>query len=340
MLDVVVARAQPDDIERIVIAVPVVGVDDALVVVRLDLALAPDEAPLEHGDEDLLVGVALLSALGVADDRVDPLARHAKASCDLGLGKALRNQVLDLCGRAWVRLLVLAPGAGFVGLLTDDADPECVSHVRNPRWDFTLCQPQCRVIYIDTGKRRGSNLTPRCTRAPPSTGGEALKDEAAGERFRALIVDAMEARGVPSLAELARRSGVDESDWYGWFRGEHRPRPRTLQAASTYLGIPVEAMRAAWVDEDVSIEDFPEPPDLTRALIAEQRATREMLERVLSSLAPAAPGLRPEDWEEIRSQARQEAERLLRESGGRPPRTPRSTPSPAGHPMRRQSDSA
>lgn len=137
-----------------------------------------------------------------------------------------------------------------------------------------------------------------------------------------------------SVAGLARAAGVRRELIYQWWRGEQRPSRSSLARVAAPLGLEADALLAIYGSTPS------EDADLTRTLIAEQRATREMLERVLSSLAPAAPGLRPEDWEEIRSQARQEAERLLQESGGRSPRTPRSTPSPAGHPMRRQSDSA
>lgn len=143
-----------------------------------------------------------------------------------------------------------------------------------------------------------------------------------------------EAMGTMSVAALARAAGVRRELIYQWWRGEQRPTRSSLARVAGPLGLEADDLLAIYAG---AMPDEGQT-DLTQVLIEEQRETREMLERVLSALAPAAPGFSPGQLETLRSIARQEAERLSQGSDDRPPRKTRSTPSPAGHPMRRQGD--
>jgi transcriptional regulator with XRE-family HTH domain len=68
----------------------------------------------------------------------------------------------------------------------------------------------------------------------------------AGARFESYVRTAMAEGDLPSLAELARRSGIAASAWHGWFRGERHPRKNSLTLAGQALGRSPEQLLAAW----------------------------------------------------------------------------------------------
>lgn len=78
--------------------------------------------------------------------------------------------------------------------------------------------------------------------------------------------------GEMTLAELARRSGEAESNWHVWFRGEHRPRAKSLTRASEVLGLSVEDMHAAW--------DGEKPPKRVETPAYGRRSTDPLIEQM------------------------------------------------------------
>lgn len=108
---------------------------------------------------------------------------------------------------------------------------------------------------------------------------------AAGSRFEGYVREAMGEAEV-SLAELSRRSGVKETNWHGWFRGEHRPRPNSLVLASRVLNRTPEQMLARWDGERPAATK--KAPVEDEALVL---AIRELTAAILTLTPLSAPPL-------------------------------------------------
>lgn len=68
-----------------------------------------------------------------------------------------------------------------------------------------------------------------------------------GKRFESIVRDAMTEQDIPSVSELARRTGTGRDTWYQWFRGERRPRSGTLALRATaVLGLTVAQLMEPW----------------------------------------------------------------------------------------------
>ena len=52
------------------------------------------------------------------------------------------------------------------------------------------------------------------------------------------------------MLELVRESGINRGTLYGWFRGEARPRPATLDRLGSALGRTAGQLEAAWDGRD------------------------------------------------------------------------------------------
>lgn len=109
---------------------------------------------------------------------------------------------------------------------------------------------------------------------------------AAGSRFETYVRDAMGEAEV-SLAELARRSGVAETNWHSWFRGEHRPRANSLVLASGVLNRTPQQLLARWDGERVP-RTRPQETD-AEALIREMRRLVAAIEEQTAALGRAYP---------------------------------------------------
>jgi transcriptional regulator with XRE-family HTH domain len=92
-----------------------------------------------------------------------------------------------------------------------------------------------------------------------------------GKQFRRRVDRAMAAADIPSLSELARRSGVQRDTLYAWFRGERAPKSDTLKKVADALGVRIGEL---WDYEPVMLPVAPVSPsgaDLAafRAMVAE-----------------------------------------------------------------------
>ncbi len=99
---------------------------------------------------------------------------------------------------------------------------------------------------------------------------------------------AMPAAEVRSIAELARRSGVQRDTLYAWFRGDQPPKPATLEKVAVALHVRLGDL---W---DYERQPSAPPPAFSPELLAEIRAAvAEGVElgvaRALSELEGPAP---------------------------------------------------
>lgn len=110
-------------------------------------------------------------------------------------------------------------------------------------------------------------------RNAPSTGETDREMALAGSRFETYVRAAMKEADDMSLAELARASGVKETNWHGWFRGEHKPRRNTMTLAGRVLRRTPDQLLAVWDG------DRPQKPrgatETTDALVMALRGTRQ-----------------------------------------------------------------
>lgn len=148
-----------------------------------------------------------------------------------------------------------------------------------------------------------------------------------GARFETYVRDAMRDAGIPSIAELARRSGIAASQWHGWFRGDRNPRRNTLRLAESSLKRTAEQMRAVWVGERPAKALRSSDADPVSAAHAEQTA---LLREILALLRnPAAVG-------PIVEGTRRGEERLADQDPPLPAQPPERPPHGSGAVPRRQ----
>ena len=128
----------------------------------------------------------------------------------------------------------------------------------------------------------------------------------------------------------AERHGIGRDTIYALWRGR-QPSPATLKLLAEALGVGYDDLlriRAGIPPADEG--------DLTRVLIAEQRETRAMLERVLSTLGGASPA-RDAELESWMARVDERLSTLPTDID--PGRPPGSSPTPTGHRRRRDASS-
>lgn len=114
---------------------------------------------------------------------------------------------------------------------------------------------------------------------------------AAGARFETYVREAMQEAGIPSLAQLARDTGIAASAWHGWFRGVRQPRRNSLKLASDVLSRTPEQLAAVWEGERPQRVGRPQ----TDPVVAAIQAQTVRLEAVLRELlAPPEPEPTPD----------------------------------------------
>ncbi len=112
----------------------------------------------------------------------------------------------------------------------------------------------------------------------------------AGARFESYVREAMTEASIPSLAELARRSGIAASAWHGWFRGDRQPRLNSLKLAAEPLDRTPEQLAAVWEGErprkarPVVFDPYEVLAAHAEAMVAQTRA----FERLAASIDAAA----------------------------------------------------
>lgn len=104
----------------------------------------------------------------------------------------------------------------------------------------------------------------------------------AGARFEAYVREAMSERAIPSLAQLARDSGIASSAWHGWFRGERQPRRNSLKLAGDVLSRTPEQLLAVWEGERPA-KRSKAPDDLAAAIREQADAIRDLVEELRQS---------------------------------------------------------
>lgn len=109
----------------------------------------------------------------------------------------------------------------------------------------------------------------------------------AGVRFERYVRDAM-TEGELSLADLARESGVKETNWHGWFRGEHQPRRNSLVLAARALSRTPDQLLAVWEgDRPRKRRGATETPDeLVSALLRQSAAIEASRKALMVVLVP------------------------------------------------------
>jgi transcriptional regulator with XRE-family HTH domain len=122
----------------------------------------------------------------------------------------------------------------------------------------------------------------------------------AGSRFEEYVRSAMREAGDMTLADLARGSGINETNWHTWFRGEHRPRANTLRLAAPVLNRTPEQMLASWDGErpQKSAAKPLSPDEVARAIDRQTEAIvqqTKMLALVLSRLVPSEDEPEPDE---------------------------------------------
>jgi transcriptional regulator with XRE-family HTH domain len=108
----------------------------------------------------------------------------------------------------------------------------------------------------------------------------------------------MAAADIPSLSELARRSGVQRDSMYAWFRGERAPKPDTLKKVADALGVRIGDL---WDYEPVAIVPAPVSPSgaelaAFRAIVVEAvelGVARALAQLGAGGLPPPPRRLRP-----------------------------------------------
>lgn len=117
----------------------------------------------------------------------------------------------------------------------------------------------------------------------------------AGSRFESEVRTAMRERGITTLAELERKTGIKRRSWEDWFAGIHAPRTGSLSRAEVTLRRSPDQLLSVW-EGNGHPRRRPAPSD--PALEAAQMVARaidaqtEMLRGVLDRLAPLP--VRPE----------------------------------------------
>lgn len=153
----------------------------------------------------------------------------------------------------------MARGVMPVRFASDTREIPCraasARHVSRVMW-FLMCEtvrryrtgvkPLSRGICLTRLGRRHNVVHPRNT---PSTGETDREMAIAGSRFETYVRAAMKEADDMSLAELARASGVKETNWHGWFRGEHKPRRNTMSLAGRALRRTPDQLLAVWEGE-------------------------------------------------------------------------------------------
>lgn len=128
---------------------------------------------------------------------------------------------------------------------------------------------------------------------------------AAGARFEGYVRTAMQEAQELTLAELARQSGIKETNWHSWFRGEHRPRRNTLALAERVLNRTPDQLLAAWDGGRLSRPQKAAPaPDLTAAITAQTVAIERLVER-LERLLPSESFDADQAWAAVSQVLRQ-----------------------------------
>lgn len=87
--------------------------------------------------------------------------------------------------------------------------------------------------------------------------------------FNRYLEELMRAQGITDRAELARLSGVSNSQFSTWKKGTYRPSKSKLEEIAPYLGVPVRnlLLKAGIVTpEELGLDAEPEMPVLPRVL--------------------------------------------------------------------------
>lgn len=107
----------------------------------------------------------------------------------------------------------------------------------------------------------------------------------AGSRFESEVRAAMRERGISTLAELERKTGIKRRSWEDWFAGIHAPRRGSLSRAEGALRRTPDSLLGVWEGNGHRRRRISTDPNLA-ALERIATALERLLEEGVQALPP------------------------------------------------------